>query len=108
MKVAIPTEPIGCEFRRDEGLRFFKDSCIGTLRTIDACGDKRVLEPAMCAAQEGYRVRKLTPKERWRLMGFDDEDFHKAEAICSNTQLYKQAGNGVTVSVIEAIARKMK
>lgn len=38
-------EPVVCEERKDEGLRFFKDSCVGTLRTIDACGDKRVLEP---------------------------------------------------------------
>ena len=38
-------EPIVCEERRDEGIRFFKDDCVGTLRTIDACGDKRVLEP---------------------------------------------------------------
>ena len=38
-------EPVVCEERKDEGLRFFKDDCVGTLRTIDACGDKRVLEP---------------------------------------------------------------
>ncbi len=41
---------------------------------------------------DGYRIRKLTPKECWRLMGFDDEDFEKAQAVpMSNTQLYKQA-----------------
>lgn len=38
-------EPIVCEERRDEGIRLFKDNCVGTLRTIDACGDKRVIEP---------------------------------------------------------------
>ena len=38
-------EPIVCEERRDEGIRLFKDDCVGTLRTIDACGDKRVIEP---------------------------------------------------------------
>ena len=38
-------EPIVCEERKDEGIRFFKDDCVGTLRTIDACGDKRVIEP---------------------------------------------------------------
>ena len=37
------------------------------------------------------RVRKLTPKECWRLMGFDDKDFDRAEKVNSNTQLYKQA-----------------
>ena len=49
------------------------------------------------------RIRKLTPKECWRLMGFDDEDFHKAEAVNSNTQLYKQAGNSIVVNCIEGI-----
>lgn len=50
-----------------------------------------------------YRIRKLTPKECWRLMGFDDTDFEKAEKVNSNTQLYKQAGNSIVVNVLEAI-----
>lgn len=50
-----------------------------------------------------YRVRKLTPKECFRLMGFADEDFAKAEAENSNTQLYKQAGNSIVVDVITHI-----
>ena len=49
------------------------------------------------------RIRKLTPKECWWLMGFDDEDFEKAEKVNSNTQLYKQAGNSIVVNVLEAI-----
>lgn len=49
------------------------------------------------------RIRKLTPKECFRLMGFDDEDFEKAEAVNSNTQLYKQAGNSIVVDVLENI-----
>ena len=52
---------------------------------------------------ESFRIRKLTPKECWRLMGQDDEDFAKAESVCSNTQLYKQAGNSIVVNVLEAI-----
>jgi DNA (cytosine-5)-methyltransferase 1 len=48
-------------------------------------------------------VRKLTPREYWRLMGFTDEDFDKAQAVNSNTQLYKQAGNSIVVNVLEAI-----
>lgn len=47
------------------------------------------------------RVRKLTPKECWRLMGFDDSDFEKAEKTNSDTQLYKQAGNSICVPVLE-------
>lgn len=46
-------------------------------------------------------VRKLTPKECFRLMGFDDSDFEKAESVNSNTQLYKQAGNSIVVDVLE-------
>lgn len=49
------------------------------------------------------RIRKLTPKECFRLMGFDDSDFEKAEAVNSNTQLYKQAGNSIVVPVVEHI-----
>ena len=49
------------------------------------------------------RIRKLTPKECWRLMGFDDEDFEKAKKVCSDTQLYKQAGNSIVVNVLEKI-----
>lgn len=53
------------------------------------------------------RIRKLTPKECWRLMGFDDEDFEKAEKVNSNTQLYKQAGNSIVVNVLEAILKNL-
>ena len=53
------------------------------------------------------RIRKLTPKECWRLMGFDDTDFEKAEAVNSNSQLYKQAGNSIVVDVIEKIYEKL-
>ena len=53
--------------------------------------------------ENSLRIRKLTPKECWRLMGFDDEDFEKAEKVNSNTQLYKQAGNSIVVNVLESI-----
>ena len=51
------------------------------------------------------RIRKLMPLECWRLMGFTDEDFHKAEQVVSNTQLYKQAGNSIVVNCLEGIFR---
>ena len=54
-----------------------------------------------------FRIRKLTPKECWRLQGFPDWAFERAEQVNSNSQLYKQAGNSVTVNVIEAIARRL-
>ena len=54
-----------------------------------------------------HLVRKLTPRECWRLMGFTDSDFDKAQAVCSDTQLYKQAGNSIVVQVLEAIFREL-
>ncbi|HFI0791099.1 TPA: DNA cytosine methyltransferase [Streptococcus suis] len=55
----------------------------------------------------GIHIRKLTPRECWRLQGFPDWAFDRAAAVNSNSQLYKQAGNSVTVNVIEAIARRL-
>ena len=139
-------EPFICEQRCDEGLRFFKDDVVGTLRTIDACGDKRVIEsedinpvrigniygeqfgtgyagnvwdqdsvsPTIMTAQGGnrqplvvdnvkWRIRKLTPKECWRLMGFSDEDCNRASKYVSDSALYKQAGNSIVTSCLVAI-----
>lgn len=68
-------------------------------------GDKRVIENA---SNVGYRIRKLTPKECWRLMGFSDEDFEKAQnAGVSNTQLYKQAGNSIVTDVLYYIFKEL-
>ena len=53
------------------------------------------------------KIRKLTPKECWRLMGFDDADFEKAAKVNSNSQLYKQAGNSIVVNVLEAILNNL-
>lgn len=58
---------------------------------------------------ENIRIRRLTPRECWRLQGFPDAYFDKAKAAgISDTQLYKQAGNGVTVNVARAIGEKLK
>ena len=217
-------EPIVCEERKDEGIRLFKDDCVGTLRTIDACGDKRVLEPELmiedivfpvmvrkypvdveklkatlrkhkcysnkeiaeklnkpltliehwfrqdecfaipdadmwlklrellnittnefdesimtfevkdgvydkanrCYHIEGiaptltaasanekiiepqpknikWRIRKLTPKCCWRLMGFTDEDHDRAAKYTSASARYKMAGNSIITSCLIAI-----
>ncbi len=56
---------------------------------------------------ENVRIRKLTPKECFRLMDFDDEDFEKASKVNSDSQLYKQAGNSIVVAVLEAIFGEM-
>ena len=53
------------------------------------------------------RLRQITPLESWRLMGFSDDDFHKAEKVNSNSQLYKQAGNSIVVDVLEGIFEQL-
>ena len=152
-QVVLEKEKIVYEQRCDEGLRFFKGDTIETLRTIDACGDKRGIElPCIGASRgrnpenpsdrttgapteqrlelntqgisntittvqkdnyvveefENIKIRKLTPLECWRLMGFDDEDFKKAQQSgVSNTQLYKQAGNSIVVDVLEKILKNL-
>ena len=57
---------------------------------------------------DGFRIRKLTTRECWRLQGFPDWAFDKAQEVNSNSQLYKQAGNSVTVNVISAIAKEFR
>ena len=55
-----------------------------------------------------YRIRKITPRECWRLMGYTDADFDSAqEAGVSNSQLYKQAGNAIVKQVLMAIFKQM-
>lgn len=61
-----------------------------------------------CKVEGRYRIRKLTPRECFRLQGWTDEYFEKAQFVNSDSQLYKQAGNGVTVNVIEAIAKRFE
>lgn len=74
--------------------------------------DTQALSPTLNSMQGGnrqplvvddFRIRRLTPKECYRLMGFDDKSFEKAEQVNSNTQLYKQAGNSIVVDVLVAI-----
>lgn len=75
-----------------------EDGCVGSLTTVQK--DNMVMEPSI-------RIRKLTPRECWRLMGFDDGSFERAEKVNSNSQLYKQAGNSIVVDVLMAIFREM-
>ena len=55
----------------------------------------------------GGRIRKLTPRETWRLQGFSDEMFDRAAAVNSDAQLYRQAGNGVTIPVVYAVGKRI-
>ena len=65
------------------------------------------LEPKILQSED-YKIRKLTPLECWRLMGFSDNDYYAAKSVgTSNAQLYKQAGNSIVVTVLEAIFRNL-
>lgn len=57
--------------------------------------------------RNGFQIRKLTPRECWRLQGFPDWSFDRAKEVNSDSQLYKQAGNSVTVPVIADIAKRL-
>ncbi len=70
---------------------------------VDSCNTGGVKE----IYEDNFRIRKLTPKECWRLMGFSDEDFEKASKVNSNTQLYKQAGNSIVVPILEKILKNL-
>ena len=75
--------------------------------TLTSSGGGSTVRAGSFGVTDGYRIRKLTPRECWRLQGFPDWAFDKAQKVNSNSQLYKQAGNSVTVSVIAAIAREL-
>ncbi|MFM0775810.1 DNA (cytosine-5-)-methyltransferase [Streptococcus suis] len=76
--------------------------------TLTASGHQGNTKAGTFGILDGIRIRKLTPRECWRLQGFPDWAFDKAQAVNSNSQLYKQAGNSVTVNVIEAIAKRLE
>lgn len=71
--------------------------------TLTAQGESVTKSSTVLKCDTQYRIRKLTPKECWRLMDFTDEDFEKAAQVNSNTQLYKQAGNSIIRNVLVAI-----
>ena len=88
--------------RRQMGRRFKEDDEPAfTLTALDRHG-------VAVGNYPHYRIRKLTPLETWRLQGFSDEDFFKVKnAGMSDSQLYKQAGNSVTINVIDALAKNI-
>ena len=78
------------------------DGLAPTLNTVSGGG----LEPKIFETKPYVRIRKLTPRECFRLMGFTDDDFDKIKGI-SNSQLYKMAGNSIVVNVLEAIFKQL-
>lgn len=91
-----------CDYRYDEGFRTRVET--GIMPTITTHQhDGGGLSACSMAIEKTVRIRKLTPRECWRLMGFTDEDFDKASKVVSDTQLYKQAGNSIVVDVLCSI-----
>ena len=75
----------------------------GVAQTLETQCSQAILE-----VNDYLRIRKLTPTECWRLMGWKDEQIDKIKASkMSNTQMYKQAGNGIVVNVLEEIFKKL-
>lgn len=85
---------------------YFAEGIAPTLTSASAGNEKIILEVRK-VQETKQRIRKLTPKECFRLMGFDDADYEKAAAVNSNTQLYKQAGNSIVVAVPKFIIAQL-
>ena len=86
-----------------------KKKCVeksdGIMITLTTRGD--CVGTAVKDKSNNLRIRKLTPKECWRLMGFEDEDYERASKVNTKSQLYKQAGNSIVVNVLEAILKEL-
>ena len=91
------------DMRYDEGIRGRVENIQPTIPTKSGGG----ATGTPITMEKEIRIRKLTPRECFRLMGFTDEDFDKAQKVNSDTQLYKQAGNSIVVDVLCAIFREM-
>lgn len=96
-KTAQKKEKLCYMWETDESFRVLRK----TLSEIQEIWKSINIEP-----QESYRIRKLTARECWRLMGVKDEQFDRLHDI-SNSQLYKLAGNSIVVDVLEAIFRNL-
>ena len=78
-----------------------RDNICGTIITINSGGDKRVIE-------ESFKIRKLTPRECFRLMGLNDNEIDKIQSTdLSNSRQYKMAGNSIVINVLEAIFKNL-
>ncbi|MEE1071433.1 MAG: DNA cytosine methyltransferase [Cellulosilyticum sp.] len=90
------------DYRYDEGLRIRKNGLCPTLTTR---GKQSI--SGVPIFYQGKTLRFITPRECWRLMGFEDQDFDKASQVNSLSQLYKQAGNSIAVNVLMAIFKEL-
>lgn len=117
--IAVSAEQIIGFINYGDSPEFTKGDIAGNCPTLRASNDRKGIIIKMDEDRyidtiwsEKYgcyiSIRKLTPKECFRLQGWEDIYFERAEMVNSDSQLYKQAGNGVTVTVIEAIGNRME
>lgn len=86
----------------NQGRVYDSSGCAPSLNTVGGGN----LQPMIVT--NDYRIRKLTPRECWRLMGFSDDAFDRAQSAgISNSQLYKQAGNSIVTDVLYYIMREL-
>ena len=97
------------EKKSNSGTQFYQQDRVYDSSSIAMChpanlsgGSYKYLD------KERLRIRKLTPKECFRLMGFSDDDFEKVNGKLSDTQLYKQAGNSIVVNVLMALFKRLQ
>ena len=100
------------EMKSNNGTQYYQQDRVYDSNEIALCQSAHEeFNPYYTVYQEknrqSFRIRKLTPKECWRLIGFTDEDFDKAKEVNSDTQLYKQAGNSIVVNVLMEIFKEM-
>jgi len=101
------TEKARCLVTKDHGISSHKGEQSAVF--VEENFPKTVAVPDKNGILHYGRIRRLMPLESWRLQGFTTEQFQKvAETGMSNAQLYKQAGNAVTVNVVEAIGRNLR
>jgi len=95
--------------QREKVLQSLQETCKGSLLMREAFEKiSQAWEPIYCETwRTTFRIRRLMPKEAFRLQGFPDSYFNKAQAVNSDSQLYKQAGNSVSVPVIYEIAKRL-
>lgn len=92
---------MGCLTTVGKDNYLLEDTYMNAKDTINE--DTQIVESNIKNIIYEYRIRKLTPRECWRLMGDKDSDFEKAESVNSNTQLYKEAGNAICKNVLMAL-----
>lgn len=96
------------EGRLDLANRIYDENGLSPAMVCHGGGNREVKVSSPDAFDEGYlTVKAITPRESWRLMGFPDWAYDKAESVCSKTQLYNQAGNSIVVGVLVAIFKRM-